>query len=124
MRARATLTLLILAALGCTETTGPNISRLPGYLISAVYVSPSIDTIFISDSIGPSDRATFEALAIGKNGAPLADMLFVWGVSNPAVATVDSTGVVTPLSIGTVEVTASADKVGKATLVILPLLVQ
>ena len=122
MRARMLLSGLFITIAGCTETTGPNISEIPGYLISAVRVSPSIDTLFIPDSIRQTDRATFTAVAIGKNGAPLGEMRFVWSVSDPTVAVVDSVGVVTPLSTGTVEVTASADKVGKAILVILPLI--
>lgn len=45
---------------------------------------------------------------------------FAWRTSNPEVAVVDSNGVVTPLTTGTVEIRASADKVGTAELVILP----
>jgi alpha-tubulin suppressor-like RCC1 family protein len=47
-------------------------------------------------------------------------MRFAWSTSDASIATVDSVGVVTPVRPGTVEVSASAFKVGKATLEILP----
>jgi hypothetical protein len=47
-------------------------------------------------------------------------MRFAWSTSDPSIAVVDSGGTVTPVRPGTVEVMASAHKVGKATLVILP----
>ena len=121
MYARRYLLLIsILPLVSCTETTGENISGLPGYLISSVRVSPSVDTIFIPDSIRDSDRITFSAIATGKNGSPLPAMTFAWSTSNPLVATVDSAGVVTPRALGEVEISAAADKVGRARLVILP----
>ena len=121
MHARCYLTLiLVLPLASCTETTGANLSDVPGYLISSVRVSPSIDTIFVPDSIRDSDRITFSAIATGKNGSALPVTTFAWSTSNPLVATVDASGVVTPRALGEVEISASADKIGRATLVILP----
>ena len=121
MRARRYLALIsILPLISCTETTGANLSDVPGYLISSVRVSPSIDTIFVPDSIRDSDRITFSATATGKNGSALPAMTFVWSTSNPLIATVDESGVVTPRALGIVEISAAADKVGRATLVVLP----
>ena len=111
---------IVSLAASCDETTGPNLSDVPGYLINSVRVSPSIDTVFLSSPPRSSDRAVFTATATGKNGGALAVSQFAWSTSNSAVAVVDENGVVTPLTTGTVEVTASADKIGKATLVILP----
>lgn len=104
----------------CTDSTGPNLSNTPGYLITAVRVSPSVDTIFVANPIRVSDRVTFTASATGKNGALVSISQFAWSTSDPAIATVNSSGVVTPLSVGTVQIIASADKIGRATLVILP----
>jgi len=121
MAARKVVMALSLAlTTGCTGTTGPNLSDTPGYMISSVRVTPSVDTIFVAGIIRVSDRATFTASATGKNGSPLSISQFAWSTSDPAIATVDASGVVTPHSIGTVQIIASADKIGRATLVILP----
>ena len=121
MHARRYLAIIsIIPLVSCTETTGVNLSGVPGYLITSVEVTPSVDTIFITDSIRDSDRITFTAIATGKNGSALPSMTFAWSTSNALVATVDSAGVVTPRATGVVEISAAADKVGRATLVILP----
>lgn len=105
-------------AVGCDDRA--NISGLPGYAISDVRVTPSIDTIYIPDTVRVTDRVQFFAAVEGKDGllhvAPM-----VWSVSDPSIASIDAQGVVTPRGIGTVEIRAEADKIGRATLVILPL---
>ena len=120
MRAWRPLAALILIGAECPETTGPNLTSMPGYLISAVIVTPKVDTIFVPDTIRAFDRTTFSAFGRGKNGSVISLSPFSWSTSDPAIATVNESGVVTPRTLGTVEVTASADKIGKATLVILP----
>lgn len=104
----------------CNDSFGPNPSDVPGYLISSVHVSPTADTLFVPDTIRSFDRVTFTASALGKSGGPLAISRFAWTTSDPAIAVVDEFGVVTPITTGTVEIQASADKIGRATLVILP----
>jgi hypothetical protein len=121
MRGLVIFSILILSlGASCDDATGPNPSDTPGYLISSVRVSPSNDTLFIPTVIRSFDRATFTATAIGRNGLPITVSAFSWSSSNTAVATVDESGVVTPVSTGTVEISASADKIGRATLVIRP----
>lgn len=120
---RALLPIAILAlSLGasCDDTTGPNLSEVPGYLIASVRVEPTVDTIFIPNIPRSFDRVVFSATAFGRNGQPLNVSEFAWTSSNPAVATVNESGVVTPLTTGSVEIRASADKIGRATLLILP----
>jgi hypothetical protein len=121
MSARTSFRMLVMVfAASCIESTGPNVSDVPGYLISDVSVTPSIDTVTMGDTSGVIDRVLFIATAIGKNGDVLPDMRFVWETSDSTVAIVNATGLVTPLAPGTVEISASADKIGKASLVVLP----
>jgi len=121
MRARAAVAVLsFLVAASCADDTGANISGVPGYSIASVRVFPSTATIFVPDTIRASDIITFAAVAVGKNGGFLAATRFVWSTSDPSIAVVDSGGVVTPVRTGTVVISASAHKVGTATLVILP----
>ena len=110
----------LLLAASCEDIGAPNISGVPGYLISSIRITPAIDTIFIPDTITVLDQVAFTATAISKNGATIPNMAFVWTVSNDALASIDADGVLTPKSTGTVFVTATADKTAHATLVILP----
>lgn len=112
--------LCLIGVASCTDAHGPNLSDFPGYLISSVHVSPRVDTIYVTDTIRAADRVFFSAFAVGKNGAVLPLTQFSWATSDPLIARVDSSGVVTPRTTGTVEISASTDKIGRATLVILP----
>ena len=113
------LALLVLAA-ACDESTGPNINDVPGYSISRVIVTPSSAAILVPDTITSADEIQFSAIAIGKSSAALTGIRFVWSTSDASIAVVDSSGVVTPVRPGTVEIIASAYKQGKATLEIIP----
>lgn len=110
----------MLAATSCIDTTGVNLNDVPGFMIGDVRITPSVDTIFVTDTIRASDRITFSAIATGRNGGILPSMTFAWSTSDPSIATIDSSGTVTPRALGVVEIIASADKIDRATLVILP----
>lgn len=122
MRARQVLKALTLfAAVSCIDATGPNLEgNAPGYAITDVRVTPSNATILIPDTITAANAVQYSATAIGRDNQPLVGTRFVWKTSDPAIATIDDAGLLTPVMPGTVEITASAYRVGKATLVILP----
>ncbi|HEX6315275.1 MAG TPA: Ig-like domain-containing protein [Gemmatimonadaceae bacterium] len=121
MRARMAVATLFVVAAACEEDgAGPNLNDIPGYAISSVRVFPNEATIFVPDTIRASDRITFAAVAIGKSGGLLTGISFVWSSSDESIAIVDSGGTVTPVRTGTVKISASAHKIGSATLVILP----
>ena len=45
----------------CSEETGPNISGVPSLDIVRVTVSPSLDTLFVADTLRPTDRLQMTA---------------------------------------------------------------
>ena len=113
--------LILCGVMACSDDEfGPNISGVGGEAIIDVGIQPTVDTIYIADSVRATDQIKLLAYAIGRTGAPIQVDGFVWRSSDPSVAHVDTAGVVTALALGTVEITASAYRVGKATVVILP----
>ena len=110
------------AFIGCSKyETGPNISGLSSLEIVSVKVQPKVDTITLADTTDASiEDRTLHAVAIGRTLAELPDVKFVWRSLNPAIATVDSSGVVTPVALGTADISASASKVGHARVVVIP----
>ena len=75
-------------------------------VVASVAVSPSADTL---PALGDTLRLSAEAL--DANGNAVADAEFAWESSDPSVATVDATGLVTASANGAVTVTA---RVGSA----------
>jgi hypothetical protein len=110
----------LLIAAACSESTGPNVSDVPGYIISKVLVGPEIDTLYLDATDPNRPQRLFVGIAVGKSGDVLNGVQFHWESSNEALVVIDSDGLATAFGTGTVEITASADKVGRATLVILP----
>ena len=103
----------------CSEETGPNISGVPDIDIVKVQVSPSLDTMFVADTLRPTDRLQMKASVIGRLG-PIPTAAVAWTSSNPEVATVSEAGLVTPAGYGTTVITASASLAAKATVVVMP----
>ena len=113
--------LCLVGTVSCSQgELGPNISNVDGTAIVSVRIQPSVDTILIPDTVRASDRLQLRGVATGRTGGDITVDRFVWRSSDPTVARVDSFGLVTPVRTGSVEITASAYKVGTARVVVLP----
>ncbi|HEX5435707.1 MAG TPA: Ig-like domain-containing protein [Gemmatimonadaceae bacterium] len=104
----------LLAACSAADINGTD----GGIRIRDMDVSPALDTIFVADTITSGNVARYTATAEGWTGGPITGVHFSWSTSNPAVALVDSTGVVHPVGIGSATITASAGKQASAVVVV------
>jgi alpha-tubulin suppressor-like RCC1 family protein len=104
----------------CSEDTGPNISGIPDLNIVKVKVLPSLDTMFVADTLRPTDRLQMKADVFGHGDKLIPNAAVVWASSKPEVATVTEGGLVVPTGFGTTVISASASVVGKATIVVMP----
>ena len=59
------------------------------------------------ESLG--DTATLSATAVGPEGDTITDATVIWASADTAIATVDSTGLVTTIGWGATEITATSD---------------
>ena len=89
--------------------------------VAQVSVSPAADTLVaLGDTVRFSSGRPMDA-----NGYPVADASITWASGDEAVATVDTTGLVTAVGDGTASVTASSGGVdGGATLTVAQLAVE
>ncbi len=76
--------------------------------VSAVAVSPAVDTLVVGDTLRLAAEAT------DANGHPVAEARFAWASGDTLVAMVDDTGLVTGIGAGEVEITAAAAGVAGA----------
>ncbi len=122
MRQMLRCSLAVFAGLvsGCTDNDVPNISGVEDHFVEAVVIQPFVDTILVNETITATDRTTLRATLYNKAGSALTAVSFVWRSSDPTVATVDSSGVVSAVGLGIAEITASAGKEGKAFVEVLP----
>jgi alpha-tubulin suppressor-like RCC1 family protein len=112
--------LCVVCVTACSEETGPNIGGVPSLDIIRVDVSPSLDTLFVADTLRPTDRLQLKADVIGRLGSPIPSAAVAWASSKPEVATVTEGGLVIPTGYGSTVISASASSVGKATIVVMP----
>ena len=73
--------------------------------VSAVAVSPAADTLVAGDTL------RLAAEAADANGHPVAEVEFSWASSDTLVSVVDTTGLVTGVGMGEVEITATSSGV-------------
>lgn len=67
---------------------------------------PTVDTILVRNPVGAQDARALRARAIDARGDTLTGVRYLWSSSSPAVATVDSAGVVHARAVGTTVITA------------------
>ena len=88
---------------GCSSDSTTN-SFAP--LALSLSLSPSVDTIFVSDTIFATNTGSLSLSAASLGRLVQTPAGVEWTSSDPAVATVSATGVITPHSMGTTTVTA------------------
>lgn len=71
-------------------------------VISSVTVAPA-DTVVV----GPGSMVRFEAEAVDANGSFIPGLAFMWSSSDPTVATIDGSGIVTTTGQGVTSIEAS-----------------
>ncbi|HEU4558958.1 MAG TPA: Ig-like domain-containing protein [Longimicrobium sp.] len=92
--------------------------RIGEGIAAAIRVTPPEQTVRTGDG------ASYAAAVTGLHGEPL-NVPVTWTSSDPSIASVDASGVVTTYRPGTVTITASAERVsGSATLVVKPLVAR
>jgi len=105
-------TVLIAVVLGACSGDTP--TEVPDVVVTAVTVTPGVSTV---TSFGTTVPLT--AAATGAGGVAISGKTFTWVSSDPTVASVSSSGVVTAVADGTTTVTASTDGIsGSATVTV------
>lgn len=116
MRARwfTSISLVLAAALGAAlascggDSTGPS-------GVGTVRVTPALDSLPIGATVALS------ATVLDASGSRVAGATVFWNTANPSIATVSSSGVVTAIDTGTVQIAASSQGVsGFATITVEP----
>ena len=77
----------------------------PPPMVASITVNPSSMTLVAGGTF------QFSAMASTAGGMEISDVAFTWSSDDREVATVDTTGLVTAVSVGTAMITASADGV-------------
>lgn len=109
------------ALLAACDGVGNTVTAADGVStpISQIIVQPKADTLVVRDSIQNTDAVQLRASVIGFSGTVLTTPTVRWSSANPAIATVDSLGVVRPVAVGTTTITArSGGKDDQATIVV------
>jgi uncharacterized protein YjdB len=94
----------VLGACGGEDPGGPN--GPGGQTVASVAVAPVADTL-----VSFGETVQMNASALDASGSAVSGQTFAWTTSNPNVATVSSSGLVTAVGDGTVTITASVSNV-------------
>lgn len=110
---------LLFVALGCVMVAGCEDEEGvvgPSVIGMSISVTPTIDTIFANDTAKASDTSRVAArIYSSAAGRYVTGVPVRWSVSDPAVARVDSLGLVTAVSFGSATITASISANKEAT---------
>ena len=88
----------------------------------AIAVTPGTATVLVDDPIAPSDTARLTARATDRDGVVVTGTRVTWRSSAPAVASVDASGLVRAVGLGTATITATGAGVsGSGTVTVRPL---
>jgi Bacterial Ig-like domain (group 2) len=89
--------------------------------VSRIIITPDVDTILVRNPLNIVEAIRLTPFVIGFSGTVLtAPPPVRWTTADPQVVTVDSTGLVRPLRLGTAAVTAhSGDKEASVRIVVL-----
>lgn len=102
------ITLLVLAACGGDEGTAPGAP-----VVASVEVRPAQQALFVGDALA------YNARVLDARGAEIQGRAVTWSSTDVGVATVSTTGMVTALAAGQVQLRASVDgKVGSGNLTV------
>ncbi len=118
LRFFALATALSLSA--CESDRGPIDSGLVASSVLQVRVTPTLDTLFVADTLRSTDVRRFRAEIIGINHMPISGAKAIWVSEDSSIAVVDENGVLHPRRLGTTRIYASARIKGYATVVIAP----
>ena len=102
------------------EPTGPNLSGIDPISIARIEIRPALDTIVVQETITPGDTVRLTAAVVMKSGAIRTDVPLAWESSDPAVASVDQTGLVRATGYGTATIKASAGRAATAEIIVVP----
>lgn len=108
---RGGLVLAVVSVLGCEDGGSPASPSVIGFSLA---LSPSVDTIFVTDSIQPRDTVRLVARVRGPTGTEVTGMTIAWRSSAPSVASVDATGLVKAVGPGDAVITADMSGVRKS----------
>src|SRR5437764_8966975 len=103
---RRLLVASVLATSAVTACSSDSTTDSFAPLALALTVTPGVDTIFVSDTILPTNVAQLAVSASSLNQPIATPSGIEWSSADPGVAAVDGTGRVIPRSIGTTTVTA------------------
>jgi uncharacterized protein YjdB len=118
MLARSVLAKLVIVAtcIACSSDSLTDPFAPPGL---ALRLTPTVETIFVGGTTQNASSVVLTLSATSMGRSVTTPRGVEWTSSNPSVAVVDSTGVVTAVSLGTTTVTARVnDERARSTIVV------